>query len=65
MALVGTNVSIEEKGGKLIIEIDINKEFGLSKSGKTKIIGSTGGNAIVAKTSKGEAVTLGLNCYKK
>jgi hypothetical protein len=55
------NVSykINEKTGKLVIEIDITKEFGLSKSGKTIIIGSTCGNI-----NLGNGVTLGLNAYK-
>lgn len=54
------NVEWEIKGNKLIIEIDLTKEFGLSKSGKTITIASTKGNQKIEGT---EAV-IGLNVYK-
>jgi hypothetical protein len=38
------NVKWEVKDNKLIIEIDLTKEFGGSKSGKTITIASTRGN---------------------
>jgi hypothetical protein len=53
------NVKTTIKGNKLVIEIDITQENGLSKSGKTMIIGSTCGNV-----NLGNGVTLGLNAYK-
>ena len=46
---------------KIIIKIDKSKDFGPSKSGKTIIVASTGGNHKV----DGTEVVLGLNCYKK
>ena len=57
------NVKIKTEGRKLFIEIDLDKDFGLSKSGKTTIIASTGGNRPV----DGETVPtfIGVNVYKK
>ena len=45
---------------KLIIEIDLTKEFGLSKSGKTITIASTRGNQKI----EGTDAIIGLNVYK-
>jgi len=56
-----TNVKTSVKGNILTIEIDLSQEHGPSKSGKTTIIASTGGNVVVPGTD----VTLGLNAYKK
>jgi len=49
-------------GTILTITVDITKEFGLSSSGKSIIIGSTEGN--VAVEGK-EDVKVGLNVYRK
>lgn len=57
------NITTEFKGGKLIITIDTTKDFGPSKSGKSVIIASTGGNAAMA-TPTGTQFKLGINCYK-
>jgi len=54
------NVEWEIKGDKLIIEIDLTKEFGPSKSGKTITIASTRGNQQV----EGTDAIIGLNVYK-
>ena len=54
------NVEWEVKGDKLIIEIDLTKDFGLSKSGKTITIASTRGNQKIEGTN----AILGLNVYK-
>jgi len=54
------NVKWEVKDGKLIIEIDLTQEFGLSKSGKTITIASTKGN----KKIDGTDAVIGLNVYK-
>ena len=54
------NVKWEVKDNKLIIEIDLTKEFGLSKSGKTVTIASTRGN----KKIEGTDAVIGLNVYK-
>jgi hypothetical protein len=61
---VGTNVSYEVTGkNQLVITVDLNKTNGTSKSGKTVIIGSTGGNTKIAD-SKEKEVIFGLNVYK-
>ena len=54
------NVEWTVKDGKLIIEIDLTKEFGLSKSGKTISIASTKGNQKI----EGTDAVIGLNVYK-
>ena len=54
------NVEWEVKSDKLIIEIDLTKEFGPSKSGKTITIASTRGNQQV----EGTDAIIGLNVYK-
>ena len=54
------NVKYEVKDNKLIIEIDLTKEFGPSKSGKTITIASTRGNQKI----EGTDVVIGLNVYK-
>jgi hypothetical protein len=54
------NVKYEVKDDKLIIEIDLTKEFGLSKSGKTITIASTRGNQKI----EGTDAVIGLNVYK-
>jgi len=54
------NVEWEIKGDKLIIEIDLKKDFGPSKSGKTITIASTRGNQKV----EGTDAIIGLNVYK-
>ena len=53
------NIETKKTGDKLTIEIDLSKEYGRSKSGKTVIIASTEGNIEV-----GNGIKLGVNCYK-
>jgi hypothetical protein len=55
------NMTMEIKDGKLIITCDLNTDLGLSKSGKTRIIASSRGNAKVPGTD----ATIGLNLYRK
>jgi ABC-type molybdate transport system ATPase subunit len=55
------NCEMKVKDGKLIITVDLSKEFGPSGSGKTIIVASTSGNHVVAEAN----VTVGLNVYKK
>ncbi len=54
------NVKWEVKDNKRIIEIDLTKESGLSKSGKTITIASTRGNQKI----EGTDAVIGLNVYK-
>lgn len=58
-----TNMKTEVKGSMLTITIDLSKEIGPSKSGKTTLIASSGGNIAIAG-AKGEQFKLGVNCYK-
>lgn len=57
------NVKTTQDGDKLTIEVDLSQSGRLSKSGKTKVIASTEGNMVVAKTEKAGDITLGLNLY--
>jgi len=58
------NVEIEVQGNKLIVTVDLGKEFGLSSSGKNIIIASTEGNqSVPGKEDAG--IKIGLNIYKK
>lgn len=55
---LGKNIDYTVEGNKLTLVIDLTKELGQSKSGKTMMVASTGGNAAVA------GVKVGLNIYK-
>jgi hypothetical protein len=55
------NVDIKTEGDRLIITVDLTKNQGISKSGKSQIIATTAGNATV-KTPRGD-VKIGLNVY--
>jgi len=58
------NVEIEVQGNKLIVTIDLGKEYGPSSSGKNIIIASTEGNqSVPGKEDTG--IKIGLNVYKK
>lgn len=54
------HMSLDKQKTELIIKIDLTKEIGPSKSGKTTIIGTTSGNKHVIGD-----IFLGVNCYKK
>jgi hypothetical protein len=56
------NVEIKVEGDIMTIKVDLSKEQGLSKSGKTMIIASTGPGH---KLSERQGVTVGLNVYRK
>ncbi len=58
---VGQNVELQVKDGKLVITVDLSKSFGVSGSGKSTIIASTGGNVSVPGQ---ESVKVGLNVYR-
>lgn len=57
------NVVMSVKGSVLTITVDLSKEYGASKSGKTTIIASTGGNQSVPGATNGAVI--GLNVYRK
>ena len=57
-----TNVTMKTSGDKLTITVDLSKDAGPSKSGKSIVIASTQGN----KQVKGhDGVFVGLNVYRK
>lgn len=56
---IGKNIVATLDGNTLTLTIDITKDFGASKSGKTTIIASSEGNQNFG------GVTIGLNVYKK
>jgi hypothetical protein len=41
--MIGQNITAKQEGDKLILEIDLSKEIGLSSTGKMMGIASTGG----------------------
>ena len=55
------NIEITEdaKSNKLTLTIDLNKDFGPSRSGKTIIVASSDGNQLVG------SVMIGVNVYKR
>ena len=55
------NVAFEVQGDQLIIRVDLSQELGVSSSGKSVIIATTGGNMAVPGW---EAVKVGLNVYR-
>ena len=55
------NVDVQVTGDKLIVTVDLSKDFGPSKSGKTILIASTQGNVDVPRH---EGVKLGVNVYR-
>ena len=56
------NVKTSVKDNKLTIEVDLSKDFGPSKSGKTTVIASTDGTV---KLEGKEGVIIGVNVNKK
>ena len=56
------NVNMSVDGNILTIEIDVSKRLGPSKSGKTEIIATTGGNMAIPEFRD---VKIGINCYTK
>jgi hypothetical protein len=55
------NVEMKVEGQKLIITVDLSKEFGKSSSGKNTIVATTAGNVSVPGHDE---IKIGLNCYK-
>jgi hypothetical protein len=55
------NIEMKVDGQKLIITVDLTKEFGKSSSGKTTIVATTAGNVSVPGH---DDIKIGLNCYK-
>ena len=55
------NIRMEVQNNVLVITVDLSKSYGLSGSGKSVIIASTGGNIAVPGR---EEVKIGLNVYR-
>jgi len=55
------NIEISVEGEILKIEIDLSKDFGKSKSGKTLVVASSEGNIPVPDHQN---MRLGINVYK-
>ncbi len=55
------NVGFQVQDGHLLIEVDLSQELGVSQSGKSMIIATTGGNVSVPGC---EEVKVGLNVYR-
>jgi len=55
-----TNTKIDKKGDILTITVDLSKNSGPSKSGKSIVIASTLGNTLIDPEKK---IYLGLNVY--
>ena len=58
---IGDNIEARVEGRTLIIEIDLDQDFGLSSTGKSTTIASSRGNTPIAGTDGG---VLGLNFYR-
>ena len=56
------SLHVDEEGELLHIVVDTSKELGPSASGKTTLIASSGGNAVL-DLQNGRQVKLGLNLY--
>ena len=59
---IGKNISATLEGNTLTLVIDISKDYGLSSSGKSRIIASSEGNQ--AAPGDGE-IKIGLNIYRR
>ena len=55
------NIEMTMEGDILVIKVDMTKDFGLTKSEKSRKIASTGGNAKIPGTD----AMIGLNVYRK
>jgi len=55
------NVKMDVKNDELVIKVDLSKDLGPSKSGKTRTVATTNGN-IPLMTHEG--IKIGLNIYK-
>ncbi len=55
------NIEVTEEGDTLVLKVDLTKEQGRSKSGKTTVIASSQGNQSVPGHPD---IKFGLNVYK-
>ncbi len=55
------NVQLKVAGDKLTITVDLSKDFGLSRTGKSVTVATTSGNK---QLTKKPGTYVGLNVYK-
>ena len=55
------NIEVKVQGNTLVITVDLRKEYGLSGSGKSVTVASTGGNVPVPGR---EDLRIGVNIYR-
>ena len=60
---MSSNVQVQVEGNKLILTVDLTKDFGPSKSGKTHIVATTNGFTKLAGGSH-PLISFGLNVIK-
>lgn len=58
------NCDIRIEGDKLILEIDLRTEVGISKSGRSVLIGTTGGNATVWADGSARPEKINVPCSR-
>ena len=58
-----TMMNVEQKAGKLIITMDIEKNLAPSASGKTLIVCSSHGNQSTSVIIGGKSLVVGVNAY--
>lgn len=58
---MATNIEMRVEGDKLIIEVDLTKEYGPTSSQKSMKVASSDGNMSVPGR---EEIKIGLNVYK-
>jgi len=58
---VGDNVKVEVEGSKMYLTIDLEQDFGLSKSGKSRVVASTRGTLPVPANSE---YKMGINVFR-
>lgn len=56
------NIKIEVKGNLMTLTVDLTKEFGTSKSGKTKVVATTHGTVRIPGH---DGLMIGLNVNQK
>jgi len=62
-AQAGIQLSIDEKNGRIIIDMPLQKPTPSRKTGKTLVIGTTHGNFVSSTKFMDENVSVGVNVY--
>ncbi len=59
---LGENIRVQVKGSTMMIAIDLDQDCGPSKTGKSRVIGTTRGTAKIPNT---QGVELVVNCWRE